>query len=217
MAEAAKAAARSPAFRLGRKEIFLPSHVVTFVRKTHLPPNEACFNVPLQWNKFDLRDYLWNLYGVEVTKVRSYVKEQPLTQRVGLPNSWYRPQAKKFMTVELAQPFQWPEVPENTQPWNKEMWDMREERLQEQRKEQSQTHRGQIPLPSEQKESEDRKQLRSLAQKMLSGEVKWENNVKLDPKWEHIMGRVDGAKDEVKTEEAVEPEVSESKDDTARR
>ena len=186
-----------------------PSHVVTFVRKDHLPPNEACFHVPLRFNKFDLRDYLWNLYNVEVRKVRSYVKEQPLTQRIGLPNSWYRPQAKKYMTVELAQPFQWPALPENKQPWNKDMWDLREQKMEEQRKEQSMSHRGKIPLPSLQKESKDRQELRKLAEKMLSGEVKWENNVKLDPKWENIVAQSQ-AKDGVKAE-AVNPEASEGK------
>lgn len=192
---------------------------MTFVRKEHLPPNEACFNVPLRWNKFDLRDYLWNLYNVEIKKVRSYVKEQPLTQRVGLPNSWYRPQARKFMTVELAQPFQWPALPENTQPWSKEMWDIREEKLAEQRKEQNMTRRGQIPLPSRQKESKEREELRTLAQKMLSGEVKWSNDIKLDPKWDSIVAQAEAqaeASDSVR-EEAAKPQVSESKDETAPR
>lgn len=164
--------------------------------------------MPLQWNKFDLRDYLWNLYGVEVRKVRSYVKEQPLEQRVGLPNSWYRPRAKKIMTVELAKPFQWPELPENKRPWNKEMWDMRQELFDKNQKESMDRQRGRIPLVSEADETPERKELRSMAQKMLSGEVKWSNDVRLDPKWEDIVAAAK-AKDGVK-EEAVASKPAET-------
>lgn len=180
-----------------------PDHVVTFLRKEHLPPNEACFQVPLRWNKFDLRDYLWNLYGVEVRKVRSYVKELPLAQRPGLPNSWYRPQSKKIMTVELAQPFQWPEVPENKRPWNKEMWDMRQEVMEERQQANVDFQRGNIPLESAKAESASRKNLRDMAQKLMSGEVKWSNDVDLDPKWDSVLARArgkDGVKDGVKPE-----------------
>lgn len=186
-----------------------PDHVVTFLRKEHLPPNEACFQVPLRWNKFDLRDYLWNLYGVEVRKVRSYVKELPLAQRPGLPNSWYRPQSKKIMTVELAQPFQWPEVPENKRPWNKEMWDMRQEVMEERQQANVDFQRGNIPLESAKAESASRKNLRDMAQKLMSGEVKWSNDVDLDPKWDSVLARAQG-KDGVKAE-AVAPKADTTK------
>ncbi|KAH6610569.1 ribosomal [Trichoderma cornu-damae] len=190
MAEAVKTAARQlPAFKLGQKQVYLPSHVITMLRKEHLPPNEACFKVPLRLTKFDLRDYLWNLYGVEVTAVRSYVKQQPLTQRSTSSRSWYRPQPLKIMTVELARPFQWPQVPADLEPWSNELWKMREGTIEERNEDQVARQRFQIPLKSQQPLSKDREELAKLAKKMLSGEVKWSNDVVLDPRWDQILGK----------------------------
>ncbi|RFU74487.1 ribosomal [Trichoderma arundinaceum] len=190
MAEAVKVAARQlPAFKLGHKQVFLPNHVITMLRKEHLPPNEACFKVPLRFTKFDLRDYLWNLYNVEVTTVRSYVKQQPLTQRSTSSRSWYRPQPQKIMTVELAKPFQWPEVPTDLEPWSNDLWKMREDTIEKRNEEQLVRQRFQIPLKSQQPLPKEREELAKLAKKMLSGEVKWENDVVLDPRWDQILGK----------------------------
>ncbi|KAJ3520979.1 hypothetical protein NM208_g13496 [Fusarium decemcellulare] len=188
MAEVAKTVARQlPGFKLGQKQVFLPNHVITFLRKEHLPPNEACFKVPLRFTKFDLRDYLWNLYNVEVTKVRSYVKQQPLTQRNTHSRSWYRPQPLKIMTVELAKPFQWPELPEDKQPWSNQLWKMREDLMEKRNKEHIQRQRFQIPLKSKAPLSKERQELADLAKKIASGEEKWTNDVVLDPKWDKIL------------------------------
>ncbi|KAH6895779.1 hypothetical protein B0T10DRAFT_456027 [Thelonectria olida] len=188
MAEVAKTVARQlPGFKLGQKQVFLPNHVITFLRKEHLPPNEACFKVPIRFTKFDLRDYLWNLYNVEVTKVRSYVKQQPLTQRNSHSRSWYRPQPLKIMTVELAKPFQWPEVPTDKEPWSNRLWTMREELMGKRNDEHIQRQRYEIPLKSKQEPTKERQQLSDLAKQMLSGEVKWTNDVNLDPKWDSIV------------------------------
>ncbi|KAJ6447096.1 ribosomal protein L25/L23 [Purpureocillium lavendulum] len=190
MAEAVKAAARQlPAFRLGQKQVFLPNHVITFLRKEHLPPNEACFQVPLRFTKFDLRDYLWNLYGVEVRTVRSYVKPQPLTQRNSHSRSWYRPQPLKIMTVELAQPFQWPDLPTNLEPWSNELWKMREDLMEKRNEEQLHQHAFRIPLKSQEAPSKERKDLAALAGQMLRGEVKWSNDAVLDPKWDAVLAK----------------------------
>ncbi|KAL7895216.1 hypothetical protein HDV63DRAFT_360766 [Trichoderma sp. SZMC 28014] len=188
MAEAVKAAARQlPAFKLGQKQVYLPNHVITMLRKEHLPPNEACFKVPLRFTKFDLRDYLWNLYNVEVTKVRAYVKQQPLTQRSTSSRSWYRPQPQKIMTVELAKPFQWPEIPADLEPWSNDLWKMREDTIEKRNEEQLVRQKMQIPLKSQEPVSRDREELGKLAKKMLSGEVKWSNDVALDPRWDQIL------------------------------
>ncbi|KAG6015084.1 hypothetical protein E4U43_005772 [Claviceps pusilla] len=190
MAEAVKAAARQlPGFRLGQKQVFLPNHVITFLRKDHLPPNEACFQVPLRFTKFDLRDYLWNLYNVEVTKVRSYVKQQPLTQRDSHSRSWYRPQPLKIMTVELAKPFQWPDLPTDLEPWNHELWKMRENMMEQRNEAQINQHKFQIPMKSREPLSKQRKELAGLAKKLQSGEVKWSNDVVLDPKWDALLAK----------------------------
>ncbi|KAM5348014.1 hypothetical protein ACJ41O_007838 [Fusarium nematophilum] len=195
MAEVAKTVARQlPGFKLGQKQVFLPNHVITFLRKEHLPPNEACFKVPLRFTKFDLRDYLWNLYNVEVTKVRSYVKALPLTQRNGGSRSWYRPQPLKIMTVELAKPFQWPELPEDKEPWSNRLWQMREDMMDKRREEQVERQRFQIPMKSKEPLSKDRQALADLAKKLVAGEEKWSNDVVLDPKWDRILEK-NAAKD----------------------
>ncbi|KAK9435385.1 Ribosomal protein L25/L23 [Metarhizium brunneum] len=164
-----------------------PNHVITFLRKEHLPPNEACFQVPLRFTKFDLRDYLWNLYNVEVTKVRSYVKQQPLTQRNSHSRSWYRPQPLKMMTVELAKPFQWPEAPTDLEPWNHELWKMREDLMEKRNEDQINQHKFEIAMRSKEEMSKERKELKGLAERMLRGEVKWDNGVALDPKWDSVL------------------------------
>ncbi|KAF4994455.1 hypothetical protein FGRMN_5785 [Fusarium graminum] len=195
MAEVAKTVARQlPGFKLGQKQVFLPNHVITFLRKEHLPPNEATFQVPLRFTKFDLRDYLWNLYDVEVTKVRSYVKQQPLTQRNSHSRSWYRPKPLKVMTVELAKPFQWPELPEDTSPWSNQLWKMREEMLEKRNEQHIQQQRFKIPLKSKEPMSKERKELSDFAKKLVSGEEKWSNDINLDPKWEKILGNEEKTK-----------------------
>ncbi|EQL00719.1 hypothetical protein G6O67_000557 [Ophiocordyceps sinensis] len=192
MAEAAKAVARQlPAFKLGRKQVFLPDHVITLLRKEHLPPNEACFQVPLRFTKFDLRDYLWNLYNVEVRKVRAYVKQQPISRRPFMLQSYYRPQSIKIMNVELAKPFQWPEVPTNREPWSHDLWKMREERKDENKEESYNKNRFKMALISQKPLSEERQQLASLAKQMLSGEIKWKNDLVLDPKWDMLLPKDD--------------------------
>lgn len=157
------------------------------LRKEHLPPNEACFRVPLTFTKFDLRDYLWNLYKVEVSKVRSHVRQLPLVQRVGRPNSWYRPQPHKIMIVELVKPFQWPAVPDNLSAWQKELWDMREKMIDENQEANMNVQRGEIPLQADKADDKARKELRKRAQALLAGEEKWDNDMVLDPKWEKIL------------------------------
>ncbi|KJZ77957.1 hypothetical protein HIM_02594 [Hirsutella minnesotensis 3608] len=203
MAEIARVAARNvPAFKFGTKQVFLPNHVITFLRKEHLPPNEASFQVPLRFTKFDLRDYLWNLYGVEAKKVRVYVKEQPLMRRAKDQQSFYRPRSLKIMTVELAKPFQWPEVPENTEPWSRDLWQQREKAAYEAEEDGYNKNRGTIPLVSEKPLSQERKELASLARQMLSGEVKWTNGVTLDPKWDKLLPK--DKKSEVETKKGQE-------------
>lgn len=145
--------------------------------------------MPLRFTKLDLRDYLWNLYNVEVTKVRSYVKQQPLTQRDSHSRSWYRPQPLKIMTVELAKPFQWPDLPTDLEPWNHELWKMREDMMEQRNEAQINQHKFQIPMKSREPLSKQRKELAGLAKKLESGEVKWSNDVVLDPKWDALLAK----------------------------
>lgn len=159
--------------------------------------------MPLRWTKFDIRDYLWNLYNVEVKKVRSYVKETPLARRPGTTQSWYRPQPQKMMTVELARPFQWPDVPTDLEPWNKTLFEQREDKMEESKKMSAKRHEMTVSLKSREPYSHNRKELAQLAKKMLSGEVQWSNDVVLDPKWDRILAQAAG-KDEKSVETKVE-------------
>ena len=103
------------------------------------------------------------------------------------------------MNVELAEPFQWPEAPTDLQPWSNELFKQREARLKENRKEQYKRQTMSLGLKSKKPLSAERKELAELAKKMLSGEVQWKNDVRLDPKWDGLVRNMD-AKQEVETE-----------------
>jgi large subunit ribosomal protein L23 len=91
------------------------------------------------------------------------------------------------MTVELAKPFQWPEAPTNLEPWNNELFKMREDLMEKRNEEQIDQHKFQIAMKSKEDMSKDRRELKQLAESMLRGDVKWENSVVLDPKWDAIL------------------------------
>lgn len=93
------------------------------------------------------------------------------------------------MTVELAKPFQWPELPTNLEPWNHELWKMREDLMEKRNEEQINQHKFQVPMKSKEPLSKERKELASLAKQMLKGDVKWSNDVVLDPKWDTLMAK----------------------------
>lgn len=97
-----------------------PEFRVALVRTPNLTPRYAQFRVPLNFNKFDLRSYLWHLYGVGTLSIRSYVQAQPIT-RISRDNKgfgpWRRPKSQKRMTVELKEPFVYPKEPEDLTPY----------------------------------------------------------------------------------------------------
>ncbi|PHH69788.1 hypothetical protein CDD80_6499 [Ophiocordyceps camponoti-rufipedis] len=191
MAEAFKAAAsKAPAFKLGQKKLYLPQHVVAMLRFPNVPHNEACFLVPRRFNKFDLRDYLWNAYGVEVKNVRSNVVQQAIALRRNTANASYRPQPLKYMRVTLCKPFEWPERPADLTPWHNDLWKKREEAQDEERK-LTRQDKGldKVPLVGQKPWSESRKKLASIAKKTLSGKIKWSNGVDLDPKWDQVLAK----------------------------
>lgn len=93
------------------------------------------------------------------------------------------------MTVELAKPFQWPELPEDKTPWSNQLFQMREDMLETRNQQHIAQQRFEIPLKSKQLPSKERQELAKMAQKLLSGEEKWTNDVILDPKWEKILNK----------------------------
>jgi ribosomal protein L23 len=103
-----------PPFRLGTKKVYLPNIVITLKRNTKLEPNYAVFEVPLNLSKLDLRDYLWNLYGVKTISIRSSVLPGILRRKIFAEQanvrvgSFERTKARKKMIVQLAKPFRYP-------------------------------------------------------------------------------------------------------------
>lgn len=98
-----------------------PDFTLTLIRTPFLPPRYASFWVPLNFNKLDMKDYLKRVYNVDVLKVRSYIEQQKITRekprgRDGF-GPWRRPMSRKKMTVEMTEPFVWPEEPTDTKPY----------------------------------------------------------------------------------------------------
>lgn len=138
--------------------------------------------MPLTFNKFDIRDYLWNLYGVEAVRVRSWVKYSPLETQNGRT---FRPASQKIMTVEMTKPFAWPAEPEDTEAWNRKLYLAREKQNDADWEALVQQQKGKLPSPAEKgKNTGQRKSLREQAQALLSGKVQWKTDAKLDEdKW----------------------------------
>lgn len=90
---------------------------MALVRTPFMPPRFATFQVPLEFNKLDLKDYLKNAYNVDTLKIRSYVEQQQPTRNLRFGKMGYgplrRPKSKKRMMVELAEPFVWPPRPDD--------------------------------------------------------------------------------------------------------
>ena len=100
-----------------RKQIYLPTFSVTFIRTPQHGPFYAHFEVPIWFNKLDMKSYLKNVYSVEVVHIRSYVthgkKDHHSAHRPGSEGPAFRQPRKKRMTVQLVEPFQWPEEPKD--------------------------------------------------------------------------------------------------------
>ncbi|PRT56824.1 54S ribosomal protein L41, mitochondrial [Wickerhamiella sorbophila] len=101
-------AANRPHFPIGGKEVYFPWAPITLLRPSaRMTPYQAQFVVPLNFNKLDLRDYLWHVYGLRALNITTQVKWSQW-HRQGY--SRYRtPQVKK-MIIDMDQPFIWPEV-----------------------------------------------------------------------------------------------------------
>lgn len=104
----------------GSKQIFLPKFTIALTRTPNLSPYHARFLVPLSFSKYDLRDYLYHAYKIKCFNIRSYVRQMPVRDTQELPGHHFRPEAQKYMTVEMEKPFVWPAEPESWEPWGKE-------------------------------------------------------------------------------------------------
>ena len=90
------------------------------MRTPHLGPRYAAFDVPLHFNKLDLKSYLKAVYNVDVLHIRSAVFQEKVDRRDGRDmysqGRLFRPSSKKKMTCLLATPFVYPEEPEDLEP-----------------------------------------------------------------------------------------------------
>ncbi|KAI9888975.1 MAG: hypothetical protein M1814_006092 [Vezdaea aestivalis] len=174
----------------GLKEIFLPNFKITFIRSPFLPPKFASFWVPLTFNKLDMRDYMFHLYGVRALSVRSFVQQTPAGFQVDnkkkgmmrLPAKfWHRRRAKKKMTIEMDKPFIWPEPPTDFEPWDKEAFDVSEaaamlaqdRAVKKQPTKLNFKTRKQMAERASRVVDYDRLRVAARAKRLLSGEDKW--------------------------------------------
>ncbi|KAK0627113.1 putative ribosomal protein [Immersiella caudata] len=173
---------------VGQKQLFLPNHVVTFVRpRPRQPANHALFKVPLKWNKFDLRDYLFHLYDVEVRGIRSYIN-QMAPQRKNNAGKWYRPQSEKMMVAELVKPFVWPKAPgvEDRQGFDYELHRKFKGYEEDRVKDMMNEYKGIIPLRSQSKIPADVKGLREQAREFLEQPERWQEEGVKGGKWREV-------------------------------
>ncbi|ELQ45056.1 hypothetical protein OOU_Y34scaffold00022g44 [Pyricularia oryzae Y34] len=182
-----------PTFRIGGKQVFLPTALVTYL-PSQRDPNFARFQVPMTFNKLDLRDYLYHCYNVEVRSVRSFIQQSPIKDREtdigrnGRPMGVkkMRPQSKKFMIVELVKPFMPPSAPQDLSPWEFETFEARQVEVDrmEEYTEAMQKKPGVSPLRLPVTSS--RILQAQQAQALRKGGVDWDNQVKLDERWREV-------------------------------
>jgi len=146
--------------------------------------------VPLRFNKLDLRDYLYHLYGVEVRKVRSWLLQKPphreFEETIDNPRAtgrWSRPPPEKRMTVELLRPFVFPAPPEDRSPWDGLMHDRMKKEMQEHLDMRRGARQNKFPLPDEVPLRTERVTLAKEAKKLMLGEKRWSNGIELDERW----------------------------------
>ncbi|KAI1273364.1 hypothetical protein F5Y07DRAFT_259229 [Xylaria sp. FL0933] len=179
-------------FRTGTKKVFLPAHMVTFLRpKPNQPPTFATFKVPLTFNKFDIRDYLLHAYRTPVLAVRSQLRQQSI-RRSTVHGRIYRPPPIKTMTVQLTQPFVWPRAPTDLRPWKRAglanmLAKQRSDRILKAQIQQT----GVMPLRDELKAPYERKRMKEEAKRLLK-EGGWSNKREVDVRFTEKRGAKKG-------------------------
>lgn len=128
-----------------------------------------------------MKSYLSSVYNVEVLHIRSTVVQQKVERQPGVGRGvsstgmgrLKRPQSKKQMTVELVEPFVWPEKIDDLSPWENEFfWTSQKEQMEFQRTLQPEA----ILNPNE----KHRKSIAEQAKELLEGKTQWK------PTWQSI-------------------------------
>lgn len=101
-----------PHFRVGEKQVYFPKATVALLKpKAKYTPYQACFAVSRNFNKMDLRDYLWHVYGLRALNV-TVLLSAPTYLRGFDDRARFRGHQIKYMTIEMEEPFIWPDIPE---------------------------------------------------------------------------------------------------------
>jgi large subunit ribosomal protein L23 len=154
--------------------MYRPNVTITFLRTPGLPADQAKFIVPLWFSKLDLRDYLYHVYNVPTSGIRSYVKQSRVVQgdpSIGKPQlrRWHRPRATKHMIANLLQPFVWPKEPEGEdafKDWNKK-------EVEESYRERDEFREKLSPTSDALLDKKHMTSIRAQAEAILSGKEKW--------------------------------------------
>ncbi len=144
--------------------------------------------MPLTFNKFDLRDYLYHVYNVEVTGVRSFINQMAPKQRHGF-GRWYRPRSQKMMIAELVEPFAWPENPvaKDLEAFDNKAFKGLTAERNAQMQEQYNLRDGVIPLRYEQPPTAAQKALKSQAKAFMENPALWlEGGSKGTKAWKEV-------------------------------
>ncbi|KAL4937411.1 hypothetical protein BDV06DRAFT_215906 [Aspergillus oleicola] len=153
-----------------RKQVYLPNFTIALMRTPFLPPRYASFYVPLWFSKLDMRDYMQRLYGIGIIGIRSYVEQQKVTRIMREKQAYgrlRRPRSRKRMTVEMKDPFVWPEVPEKMDAWEKDQFHKAA------RYQQDMGRRNNPQIVSTELQEGESDALTKEAKKVLGGEKPW--------------------------------------------
>lgn len=92
-------------FAIGGDQQYFPWAPITLLRPSaRMTPFQAQFQVPRHWNKLDLRDYLWHLYGLRALNITTQIK----WSRWVRGRTRYRTAQVKKMIIDMEEPFIWP-------------------------------------------------------------------------------------------------------------
>ncbi|KAH3679596.1 hypothetical protein WICMUC_000828 [Wickerhamomyces mucosus] len=105
-------------FKIGGKKLYFPTARVILLRpNAKHTPYQAKFIVPKSFNRMDLRDYLYHVYGLRAFNITTQLQHSKFT-RDGNAIARYRTGQIKKMTIEMVEPFIWPQEPKDKNPWN---------------------------------------------------------------------------------------------------
>ncbi|EGV66443.1 hypothetical protein CANTEDRAFT_101102 [Yamadazyma tenuis ATCC 10573] len=98
-------------FKLGQKQVYLPKARIALLRSNAKhTPYQAKFLVPRNFNKLDLRDYLWHVYGLRALNITVQLLHAKFERSMTDMGRYRGPQYKK-MTIDMEEPFVWPQLP----------------------------------------------------------------------------------------------------------